>query len=126
MCLDAALTRARGWAQGWKGRARASDLRARPGRTAPSQSCGGRCGEDIFLVLGCLTSGLLILENPNLRFAALLAVSIWAFARAYYFAFYVIEHYVDPGYKYAGLLSLLRYLVRERSMREGRKPGEDA
>jgi hypothetical protein len=30
-------------------------------------------------------------------------LSIWCFARAYYFAFYVIEHYVDGSYRYAGL-----------------------
>ncbi len=66
----------------------------------------------LFLSVGSLAAGLLLLENPTPRSAALLGVSIWAFARAYYFAFYVIEHYIDPGYKYAGLLSLLRYLAR--------------
>jgi hypothetical protein len=30
-------------------------------------------------------------------------LSIWSFARAYYFAFYVIEHYVDGSYRFAGL-----------------------
>ena len=54
------------------------------------------------------------LGHPNVRFAALLAVAIWAFARAYYFAFYVVEHYIDSEHKYAGLLSFLRYLARSR------------
>ena len=40
-----------------------------------------------------------------------LAIAIWAFARAYYFAFYVVEHCIDPGHKYAGLLSFLKYMV---------------
>ena len=32
-----------------------------------------------------------------------LALVIWCFCRFYYFAFYVIERYVDPGYKFSGL-----------------------
>jgi hypothetical protein len=35
-------------------------------------------------------------------------------ARAYYFAFYVIQHYVDPGYRFSGLFSFLRYFLRSR------------
>ena len=44
----------------------------------------------------------------------LLMVAIWAFARLYYFMFYVIEHYVDPSYKFAGIWSFLQYLARRR------------
>jgi hypothetical protein len=68
----------------------------------------------LFLCIGILSSALLLVEHPTLKSAALLAVAVWGFARAYYFAFYVIEHYIDPGYRYAGLLSFLRYLVRGR------------
>jgi hypothetical protein len=71
----------------------------------------------LFLGLGLLASAILLFENPSLRTAALLAVAVWAFARAYYFAFYVVEHYVDEGYKFAGLLSFFRYLLRRRSER---------
>jgi hypothetical protein len=46
--------------------------------------------------------------------ALLLAVAVWSFARFYYFAFYVIEHYVDPGYRFAGLWDFVRYLLRRR------------
>jgi hypothetical protein len=56
----------------------------------------------LFVLTGLLASGLILLESPSLRVAALLAVAIWCFARAYYFAFYVVEHYVDPGYRFAG------------------------
>ena len=66
----------------------------------------------LFLTLGILASGILLVEHANLRFCVLLAVAIWSFARAYYFAFYVIEHYIDPGYKFAGLGSFVRYLLR--------------
>jgi hypothetical protein len=68
----------------------------------------------LFLGSGILASAILLWEHPNVRFAALLAVALWAFARAYYFAFYVIEHYIDNTYRYSGLLSLLRYLARGR------------
>jgi hypothetical protein len=51
----------------------------------------------------------------------LLAIAVWAFCRAYYFAFYVIEHYVDPGYHLSGLGSFARYLMRKQP-RE--KPGQ--
>jgi hypothetical protein len=68
----------------------------------------------LFLVLGALASALLLVEAPNWRVALLLAIAIWAFARAYYFAFYVIEHYIDPGYRFAGLWDFARYLWRKR------------
>ncbi|MBI3860843.1 MAG: hypothetical protein HY290_03005, partial [Planctomycetia bacterium] len=42
-------------------------------------------------------------------------VAIWAFARAYYFVFYVIEHYIDPGYKFAGLWSFAKYVMTRKA-----------
>ena len=72
----------------------------------------------LFLGLGILASTILLIEHPNLRTAVLLAVAVWAFARAYYFAFYVIEQYIDAEYKYAGLLSFLRHVMRRREPRE--------
>jgi hypothetical protein len=65
----------------------------------------------LFVVLGLLSGILVWLESPSLRTAALLAICIWAFCRAYYFAFYVIEKYVDPQFKFAGLWSAIRYLI---------------
>jgi hypothetical protein len=69
----------------------------------------------LLLCLGMLASGMIVWEHPSLSVVALLAIAIWAFARAYYFAFYVIEHYIDPGQKYAGLLPFLRYMMGRRS-----------
>jgi hypothetical protein len=71
----------------------------------------------LFVCAGILASGLLLADHPSLKTAALLALAVWAFARAYYFAFYVIEHYVDPGYRYAGLVSFAHYLIRRRKER---------
>lgn len=80
----------------------------------------------LFLVLGILSSLLIFLEQPTLKVALLLAVAIWSFARAYYFAFYVVEHYADPGYKFAGLWSFLRYaLERRKERKEGPAEGDN-
>ena len=69
----------------------------------------------LFLFAGLLASAALLLEYPSLKVALLLGLAVSCFARFYYFAFYVIEHYVDPGYKFAGLGSFVLYLVRKRS-----------
>lgn len=75
----------------------------------------------LFLLLGCLAGGILLAENTSFRTAILLLVTIWAFCRAYYFAFYVIEHYIDPQYKFAGLSSLVWYLLsRQRTTADDR------
>ena len=68
----------------------------------------------LFLLLGMLAAALLIIDTPTLQTALLLALAIWCFCRFYYFAFYVIEHYVDPTYKFSGLWSFACYLVRHR------------
>jgi hypothetical protein len=65
----------------------------------------------LFLMLGLLASGLLVAQLPDIRYAAVLAIAIWAFCRAYYFAFYVIEYYVDPDFRFAGLLHFARYAL---------------
>lgn len=68
----------------------------------------------LFLLCGLLAAGILLLEHPTWRVAVLLAVAVWGFCRFYYFAFYVIQHYVDDGYRFAGLGSFLRYILRRR------------
>ncbi len=67
----------------------------------------------LFLVIGVMASVLLLLEHPEIKTGIFLAVAIWCFCRFYYFAFYVIEHYVDPGYKFSGLWSFARYWVKK-------------
>lgn len=70
----------------------------------------------LFLVAGLMAAGILIAEQPSLRNIVLLITCIWCFCRFYYFAFYVVQHYVDPGYRFAGLGSFMRYLwQRSRS-----------
>ena len=69
----------------------------------------------LFLGVGIAAAVLLLLETPTLSAGLLLLLAIWAFCRAYYFAFYVIEHYVDPNYRFSGLLSFGVYLMRKKS-----------
>ena len=66
----------------------------------------------LFLLLGIAAAVLLLLENPSLKSAVLLVLAIWSFCRFYYFAFYVIEKYVDSGYKFSGLWSFAGYLLK--------------
>jgi hypothetical protein len=68
----------------------------------------------LFLVPGLLSSGLLFLREPSLEIGLLLVLTIWCFCRFYYFAFYVIEHYVDLRYRFWGLVSFVRYLMSRR------------
>lgn len=69
----------------------------------------------LFLLTGLFASALLICEQPTLKVALLLAIAVWGFARSYYFAFYVIEHYIDPSYKFAGLWSFARYVLSRKA-----------
>jgi hypothetical protein len=69
----------------------------------------------LFLLAGLMASAALLLEYPTVRVALLLGLAVWSFARFYYFAFYVIQHYVDPGYRFAGLGPFVLYLLRRRS-----------
>src|SRR5262245_59259890 len=68
----------------------------------------------LFLFIGISSSALLLLDAPRLKIALLLALAIWSFCRFYYFAFYVIEHYVDPSFRFAGLLDFVRYLLNSK------------
>jgi hypothetical protein len=68
----------------------------------------------LFLLIGLVAAVLVLLDNPKWQTAGLLALAIWSFCRFYYFAFYVIEKYVDPTYKFSGLISFARYLFKRR------------
>jgi len=71
----------------------------------------------LFLIIGLSASVMLVMEQPNWKVAALLAVAVWCFCRFYYFAFYVIENYVDPAFRFSGLWSFVRYLLSKRFRR---------
>jgi len=68
-----------------------------------------KCG--LFLFLGCLAALLIIIRLDSVAEVFLLGISIWAFCRCYYFAFYVIEKYVDSRFRFSGLYSFAKYAV---------------
>ena len=68
----------------------------------------------LFLLGGLLSATVIVIEQPTVKTIFLLMVSIWCFARCYYFIFYVIQYYVDDNYKFAGLLSFIRYILRNK------------
>ena len=68
----------------------------------------------MFLSIAVLTAALIILEMPLVRVAAYLVLLVWASCRFYYFLFYVLEHYVDPTMRYAGLWDLMLGMKRRR------------
>jgi len=64
----------------------------------------------LFLFAGLIAAAAILIEIRSLKIALLLAIAIWCFARAY-FAFYVIQHYVDPTCRFAGLWSFFKYVM---------------
>ena len=68
----------------------------------------------LFVVIGIAACGLILAQMPDWRVAVLMVLAIWAFCRAYYFAFYVIEKYVDPSFRFSGLISVVRYLLTRK------------
>jgi len=74
----------------------------------------------LLIAIGVMTFGLLLLPQGLWARAGLQVLMVWAFARAYYFAFYVIGHYVDATYRFAGLLDFVRYMLRRRPVQSAR------
>jgi len=68
----------------------------------------------LFMVIGLASAALLLGQTPTLETAILMSLTIWSFCRAYYFAFYVIEHYVDPTFQFSGLLDFARFLLHRK------------
>lgn len=74
----------------------------------------------LLVIIGIGSAALVLATTPTWPVALLLGVCVWAFCRAYYFAFYVIERYVDREYRFSGLLSFARYALHARRHRRGR------
>ena len=74
----------------------------------------------MFLFIGMVSAALLLIESWSIKNLLLVLLTIWGCCRFYYFAFYVIQHYVDDEYRFAGLGSFFMYLIR----RGKRQPGD--
>ncbi|MBN9420043.1 hypothetical protein ABS71_17570 [bacterium SCN 62-11] len=68
----------------------------------------------LFLTAGFMAGAALLLEHFSWTNLFLLLTVIFSFSRFYYFCFYVIEHYIDPTYKFAGLTSVITYYRSKR------------
>ena len=68
----------------------------------------------LFLVIGGVSGFLLVAPDFWWGKALLLGLVIWSFCRVYYFAFYVIEHYVDAEFRFSGLWAFLVYVWRAK------------
>ena len=79
----------------------------------------------MFAGIALAAAALIFAETPSLKLAVLLALLVWASCRFYYFLFYVLEKYVDPTMRYAGLLDLAMGMKqrRERMRRERHERG---
>ena len=75
----------------------------------------------LFLLAGLGAAAGILIELPSLRIAFLLAVAVWSFCRLYYFLFYVIERYIDPRKKFAGIGAAAMYAIKQ-SARGSRSP----
>jgi hypothetical protein len=68
----------------------------------------------LFLGILILSAALILIDQFSWKLLGLLALAVWSSARFYYFMFYVIEKYVDPTYKFAGILPFIRYLCQRK------------
>lgn len=68
----------------------------------------------LFAAIARLAATLILLEKPSVTRAVLLALLVWAWCRFYYVLFYVLERYVDPTLRYAGMVAMLAALRRRR------------
>lgn len=68
----------------------------------------------LLVIAGSMAAAAILIEVPSWRIAALLAVAVWAFCRVYYFMFYVIERWIDPRFRFAGVLAAARYMLKQR------------
>ena len=68
----------------------------------------------LFVVIAVISGWLLITSILSVRNAFLLGLCIWSSCRAYYFAFYVIEHYIDPSFKFSSLIDFVKYLLGKK------------
>ncbi|WP_309386979.1 hypothetical protein [Cerasicoccus frondis] len=68
----------------------------------------------LFAVILLMSSLIVVLDARIWVRAVVIMAVIWSAARIYYFMFYVIEHYVDSSYRFAGIVDCLKYLWRRK------------
>jgi hypothetical protein len=71
----------------------------------------------VFLGIAVAAATAILIDSPSARTAVLVALLTWAACRFYYFLFHGLERYVDPAWRYAGLIALLRAALARRARR---------
>jgi hypothetical protein len=79
-----------------------------------SSAGGGASLTNCFTASAKVVTTSSALELRMFKGCLLLALCVLGFCGAYYFAFYVIEHYIDPGYRFSGLIAFCQYLLRKK------------
>ncbi len=65
----------------------------------------------LFGVMLVVSGGLIVALTRDWLVAGLVLLVAWSAARVYYFMFYVIEKYVDPTYRFAGMWDFAMYAI---------------
>lgn len=74
-----------------------------------------------FVLILLLAGGLLLDRSPRITTLLLILCVVWASARVYYFCFYVIGRYIDPGYRFSGVFDAIRHVLSGRATRASRR-----
>ncbi len=72
----------------------------------------------LFAVILLMSSLIVVLDARIWVRALVIFLVIWSAARLYYFMFYVIERYVDSGYRFAGIYDCLKYLWHRKQEKQ--------
>jgi len=78
----------------------------------------------MFAVISFMSVYIILDEYRSLKVAVLLGLLVWASCRFYYFLFYVLEKYVDPRLRYAGIIDLVARIAQGRLLAGGTKQAD--
>ena len=79
----------------------------------------------LFLAILIFSIALLLFQLASWESVLLLILVVWSSARFYYYLFYVIENYIDPEFKFSGVLSALRFMtVKPAGSKEAKSPSK--
>ena len=71
----------------------------------------------LFLLVLCAAFATIVVLTRDWLIFALLIMVVWSSMRFYYFLFYVLERYVNPKLKYAGICALLMAMAMAMARR---------
>lgn len=70
----------------------------------------------LFLIIAVACFSLILIQLLSWKNALLLICLVWASCRFYYFLFYVLEKYVNPSLKYAGIWALIQAIWQRKNL----------